>query len=120
MPGARAVAGLIGEPFGREVFGYFEVPFQMLGRTGEELVPEGRLGNRVEREIATDDGERFSVFLYAFLVEFVLENLPRMKYRSRFQRELVVGNVLRSERTRGSNVIERFFQGLLRQRIHQI
>jgi hypothetical protein len=42
------------------------------GGAGEELLPEGRLGNRVEREVAADDGERFCVLLYAFLVEFLL------------------------------------------------
>ena len=71
MPGARAVAGLVGESFRGEVLGYFEVPSQVLGRAGEELLPEGRLGNRVEREVAADDGERFCVLLYAFLVEFL-------------------------------------------------
>jgi hypothetical protein len=75
MPGARAVAGLVGEPFRGEVLGYFEVPSQVLGCAGEEFLPEGRLGNRIEREVTTDDGERFCVLLYAFLVEFLLREL---------------------------------------------
>lgn len=72
MPGTRAVAGLVGESFRGEVLGYFEVPSQVRWRASEELLPEGRLGNRVEREVAADDGERFCALLYAFLVEFLL------------------------------------------------
>src|SRR6185437_11894671 len=72
LPGARAVTRLDGESFRGEVLGYFQVPSQVLGRAGEELLPKGRLGNRVEREVAADDGERFCVLQYAFLVEFLL------------------------------------------------
>src|SRR6476646_1782651 len=72
MSGARSVAGLVGESFRGEVLGYFEIPSQVPGRAGEELLPEGRLGNRVEREVAADDGERFCVLQYAFLVELLL------------------------------------------------
>ena len=72
MSGAGAVAGLVGESFRGEVLGYFEVPSQVPGRAGEEPLPERRLGNRVEREVAADDGERFCVLQYAFLVEFLL------------------------------------------------
>src|SRR6185312_16508290 len=72
MSGARAVAGLVGKSFCGEVLGYFEVPSQVTGCVVEELLPEGRLGNRVEREVAADDGKRFCVLQYAFLVEFLL------------------------------------------------
>ena len=43
-----------------------------------------------------------------------------MKHGARLERELVVGNMRGAERARGSHIVERFLQRLLRQGIHQI
>ena len=43
-----------------------------------------------------------------------------MKHGPRLERELVIGNMRRPERARGSHILERFLERLLRQRVHQI
>src|SRR5437879_12765464 len=72
MPSAWAVARLLRESLRGEVLGYFEVALQMPRCAREDLLPERRLGNCVEREITADDGKRLCVLLYALLVQFLL------------------------------------------------
>src|SRR5262249_49364096 len=70
--GARSIAVVLGETRDRDVLRYFEREEQRLWSGLKQLLPEDVGWELVEREIATNDGKCFGVFVDALGLEALL------------------------------------------------